>query len=171
MTGARGRDGRAAMAPRRPRRPRELLAHLGPALDRRQDGLGGLQQVERSGGDRRRVVDDAAADSRRATGSTTWPRARMARWSSATNKRGKSVSVFDAASGKELARIPTTRRVPSGLVISPDSRYAFVTLEGVGSEPGTVDVIDLRRSGAVASVDVGQQAGGIATLEDSSSAR
>ena len=61
-----------------------------------------------------------------------------------TNKRGQSVSIIDAVSGQELARVPTTRRVPSGLVISPDSRYAFVTLEGVGSEPGTVDIIDLR---------------------------
>lgn len=78
-----------------------------------------------------------------------------------TNKKGKSVSVIDAASGKELARIPTTRRVPSGLVISPDSRYAFVTQEGVGAEPGAVDVIDLRALARVASVDVGQQAGGI----------
>jgi DNA-binding beta-propeller fold protein YncE len=79
----------------------------------------------------------------------------------ATNKKGKSVSVFEAASGKELARIATTRRVPSGLVIAPDSRYAFVTQEGVGSEPGAVDVIDLRALARVASVDVGQQAGGI----------
>jgi len=78
-----------------------------------------------------------------------------------TNKRGQSVSVMDAASGRELARIPTTRRLPSGLVISPDSRYAFVTQEGVGSEPGTVDMIDLRTLARVASVDVGQQAGGI----------
>jgi DNA-binding beta-propeller fold protein YncE len=78
-----------------------------------------------------------------------------------TNKRAQSVSVVDAASGRELARIATTRRVPSGLVISPDSRYAFVTQEGVGSEPGTVDVIDLHRLARVASVDVGQQAGGI----------
>ena len=78
-----------------------------------------------------------------------------------TNKRGKSVSVIDAAGGRELARIPTTRRVPSGLVISPDSRYAFVTQEGVGAEPGAVDVIDLRALARVASVDVGQQAGGI----------
>jgi DNA-binding beta-propeller fold protein YncE len=78
-----------------------------------------------------------------------------------TNKRGKSVSVIDASTGAELARIPTSRRVPSGLVISPDDRYAFVTLEGVGSEPGTVDVIDLRALTRVASVDVGQQAGGI----------
>jgi DNA-binding beta-propeller fold protein YncE len=79
----------------------------------------------------------------------------------ATNKKGKSVSVFEASSGKELARITTTRRVPSGLVISPDSRYAFVTQEGVGSEPGAVDVIDLGSLERVASVDVGQQAGGI----------
>ena len=57
--------------------------------------------------------------------------------------------------------MPTTRRVPSGLVISPDSRYAFVTQEGVGAEPGAVDVIDLRALARVASVDVGQQAGGI----------
>jgi DNA-binding beta-propeller fold protein YncE len=78
-----------------------------------------------------------------------------------TNKRGQSVSVIDAASGRELARVPTTRRLPSGLVISPDSRYAFVTQEGIGSEPGTVDVIDLRALARVASVDVGQQAGGI----------
>lgn len=79
----------------------------------------------------------------------------------ATNKRGKSVSVFDAASGRELARIATTRPVPSGLVVSPDDRYAFVTLEGVGSEPGTVEIIDLRSMVRIASVDVGQQAGGI----------
>jgi DNA-binding beta-propeller fold protein YncE len=78
-----------------------------------------------------------------------------------TNKRGKSVSVIETAGGRELGRIPTTRRVPSGLVISPDSRYAFVTQEGVGSEPGAVDVIDLRALARVASVDLGQQAGGI----------
>lgn len=79
----------------------------------------------------------------------------------ATNKKGKSVSIFETASGKELARIPTTRRVPSGVVISPDSRYAFATQEGVGAEPGAVDVIDLHTLERVASVDVGQQAGGI----------
>ena len=78
-----------------------------------------------------------------------------------TNKRGQSVSVLEASSGRELARIPTARRNPSGLVISPDDRYAFVTVEGVGSEPGTVEVIDLRALKRVASVDLGQQAGGI----------
>jgi len=79
----------------------------------------------------------------------------------ATNKRDASVSVFDAASGKELARIPTTRKVVHGVVVSDDDRYAFISVEGMGSEPGTVDVIDLTALKKVASVDVGQQAGGI----------
>jgi DNA-binding beta-propeller fold protein YncE len=79
----------------------------------------------------------------------------------ATNKRGRSVSVFDARTGRELARIPTLRRVVHGVAISPDDRYAFVSVEGVGSEPGTVEVIDLRSRRRVAAVDVGQMAGGI----------
>ena len=79
----------------------------------------------------------------------------------ATNKRGKSTSVIDVATGRELARIPTTRRVVHGAVVSSDDRYAFISQEGVGSEPGTVDVIDLRALQKVATIDVGQQAGGI----------
>ena len=78
-----------------------------------------------------------------------------------TNKRGQSVSVIDIASGKELARIPTTRKVASGVAVSDDDRYAFATIEGIGSQPGTVDIIDLTTMQKVASVDVGQQAGGI----------
>ena len=79
----------------------------------------------------------------------------------ATNKRGKSTSVIDLASGAELARIPATRRVVHGAAVSSDDRYAFISQEGVGSEPGTVDVIDLRALQKVATIDVGQQAGGI----------
>ena len=78
-----------------------------------------------------------------------------------TNKRDKSVSVIDIATGTDAARIPTSRRVASGVAISADDRYAFVTQEGVGSEPGAVDVIDLRALRKVATVDIGQQAGGI----------
>ena len=63
-----------------------------------------------------------------------------------TNKRGKSVSVIDIASGKELARIATQRKVVHGVAISGDDRYAFISVEGVGSEPGTVEMIDLARS-------------------------
>jgi DNA-binding beta-propeller fold protein YncE len=79
----------------------------------------------------------------------------------ATNKRDQSVSVIDLASGRELARIPTRRRVVHGVVVSPDDRYAFVSVEGVGSEPGSVEVIDLQRLSTVAAVDVSQQAAGI----------
>ncbi|MCC7002116.1 MAG: YncE family protein [Gemmatimonadaceae bacterium] len=79
----------------------------------------------------------------------------------ATNKRGQSVSVFDTKSGKELARIPTTRRVVHGVAITDDDRYAFVSNEGVGSEKSTVDIIDLVALKVVATVEVGQQAGGI----------
>jgi DNA-binding beta-propeller fold protein YncE len=82
----------------------------------------------------------------------------------ATNKRGQSVSVFDARSGKELARIPTTRRVTHGAAITSDGRYAFISNEGIGSEKSTVDVIDLRALARVATVEVGQQAGGIDVL-------
>ncbi len=79
----------------------------------------------------------------------------------ATNKRGPSVSVFDLKSGKELARIPTKRKVVHGAVVSPDDRYAFISVEGVGSEPGTVEIIDLEALKTVATVDVAQQAAGI----------
>lgn len=80
----------------------------------------------------------------------------------ATNKRGQSTSIFDLKSGKEMARIPTRRKVVHGVVVSPDDRYAFISVEGVGAEPGTVEVIDLRSLKTVATIDVAQQASGIA---------
>ena len=79
----------------------------------------------------------------------------------ATNKRGQSVSVFDLASGKEAGRIATTRKIVHGVVVSPDDRYAFVSVEGIGAEPGTLEVVDLRTRARAAAVDVGQMAGGI----------
>jgi DNA-binding beta-propeller fold protein YncE len=79
----------------------------------------------------------------------------------ATNKRGQSVSIFDPVSGKELADIPTKRKVVHGAIVSPDDRYAFISVEGVGTEPGTVEVIDLAALKTVATVDVGPQAAGI----------
>jgi DNA-binding beta-propeller fold protein YncE len=79
----------------------------------------------------------------------------------ATNKRDASVSIFEIASGKELARIPTKRKVVHGVAVSPDSRYAFVTVEGIGEQPGTVEVVDLEARQLVASVDTPPQAAGI----------
>ena len=78
-----------------------------------------------------------------------------------TNKRDQSVSVIDVASGKELARIQTTRKVVHGVAVTDDDRYAFITVEGTGSQPGTVDVIDLIALKKVATIDVGSQSGGI----------
>ena len=78
-----------------------------------------------------------------------------------TNKRDQSVSIVDVKSGRELSRISTRRKVLHGVVVSHDDRYAFVTVEGVGSEPGTVEVIDLAIGKTVGSVDVSPLAAGI----------
>lgn len=79
----------------------------------------------------------------------------------ATNKRGQSISVFDVKTGRELARIPTKRKILHGVTVSPDNRYAFVSVEGIGSEPGTVEIIDLESLKTVATIDVDPQAAGI----------
>jgi DNA-binding beta-propeller fold protein YncE len=79
----------------------------------------------------------------------------------ATNKRDQSISIIDIARGTELARVATTRAVVNGVTVSDDDRYAFVSIEGTGAQPGTVDVSDLETLAKVASIDVGQQAGGI----------
>jgi DNA-binding beta-propeller fold protein YncE len=79
----------------------------------------------------------------------------------ATNKRGQSISIFDLAAGRELKRLPTKRKVVHGVAVSPDDRYAFVSVEGIGSQPGTVEMIDLRGLETVQTVDVGSMAGGI----------
>ena len=79
----------------------------------------------------------------------------------ATNKRDASVSLFDSESGVQLAKLPTKRKIVHGVVVSPDSRYAFVTVEGVGSEPGTLEIIDLIERKTVTSIDTPEQAAGI----------
>jgi DNA-binding beta-propeller fold protein YncE len=78
-----------------------------------------------------------------------------------TYKGDAAVGVFDLASGGAEHVVPTARRIPHGVVVTPDSRYAFVTIEGVGNEPGTVEVIDLGTKRVVGTVEVGRQAGGI----------
>ena len=83
----------------------------------------------------------------------------------ATNRRDQSVSVFDVESGKELARVRTKRRVVHGVAVAPDDRYAFISVEGIAAEPGTVEVLDLKSLTMVGSVDVGPQAGGIDVLK------
>ena len=79
-----------------------------------------------------------------------------------TYKGSGETGIWDLDAGESVARLRNSRTVSHGVVISPDSRYAFVTAEGVGGEPGAVDVFDLTTRERVASVDVGKQAGGIA---------
>jgi DNA-binding beta-propeller fold protein YncE len=79
----------------------------------------------------------------------------------ASLKQGGAVQVFDLASGRSVMNMKSSTTVTHGVAISSDSRYAFVSSEGVGSAPGKVDIYDLRALQRAGSVDVGQQAGGI----------
>ncbi len=80
----------------------------------------------------------------------------------ASLKQGGGVQVFDLATGASVMNVKSSTTVTHGVAVSPDSRYAFVSNESVGAKPGKVDVYDLMALARVASVDVGQQAGGIA---------
>lgn len=62
---------------------------------------------------------------------------------------------------RATASLRSTLSVGNAL-LSPDSRYAFASIEGVGVAPGKVDVYDPRALAKVGTVDVGLQAGGTA---------
>ena len=79
-----------------------------------------------------------------------------------TYKKESAVGFWDLEAGRETARIKTIRRMPHGVVISPDGEYAFVTVEGVGGEPGSVEVYHLLTRQRVGVAEIGKQAGGIA---------
>ncbi len=79
-----------------------------------------------------------------------------------TLKPAASIEIYDLATGHVLATIKNSTTLANGVAVSSDSRYAFVASEGVGAAPGKVDVYDLRAFAKVGTVDVGQQAGGIA---------
>jgi len=79
----------------------------------------------------------------------------------ASLKGAGQVQFFDVETGVSQAVVPSTTTVTHGVALTPDSRYAFISVEGRGAEPGKVDVYDLRSFELVGSVGVGQQAGGI----------
>ncbi len=79
-----------------------------------------------------------------------------------TLKRAQAVGIIDLTTNTERARISTSSPIPHGVTVSPDHAYAFVTSEGVGAAPGTVDVVHLAYATHVASTQAGQQTGGIA---------
>ena len=76
--------------------------------------------------------------------------------------KGEAKTLVWELSKKRPSFISNNSSVTHGVVISPDSKYAFVSVEGVGGDPGVVDVIDINRSKLVSSVTIGKQAGGIA---------
>ena len=80
----------------------------------------------------------------------------------ASLKQGHMVELFDLTTGASLVRLPTSNRLAHGITVSADSRYAFVSSEGQGAQPGKVDVIDIQARVKVGTADVGQQASGIA---------
>jgi len=84
------------------------------------------------------------------------------KWVIVTNKKAQSISLFDAKSLVEVERIPTTKKIVHGVTYSPDSRYAFITQESIGADPGAVDMLDLTTRKVVASVPVPAQPTGIA---------
>ena len=79
-----------------------------------------------------------------------------------TYKSEGATGIWDLNTGEELAKIVNSRKVSHGVAMSPDSRFAFISIEGVGGDPGSVDVIDLDELKLVDTAELGKQAGGIA---------
>ena len=80
----------------------------------------------------------------------------------ATLKSVAKTAVWELKSGDLIKTFDNSNSVPHGVAISSDSKYAFISVEGVGGEPGIVDVIDLENQILVDKVEIGKQAGGIA---------
>ncbi|MCY4627341.1 MAG: YncE family protein, partial [Acidobacteria bacterium] len=79
-----------------------------------------------------------------------------------TEKTNHSVGFWDLESGTERASVAASARITHGVVITPDSRFAIVTVEEIGGEPGRVEFYNLETLDREAVVEVGKQASGIA---------
>jgi DNA-binding beta-propeller fold protein YncE len=86
------------------------------------------------------------------------------RWVIVTNKKAQSFSLVDARSLAEVARVSTTKKIVHGVAYSPDGRYAFISQESIGADPGAVDMFDLTTRRVVATVPVPAQPTGVAVL-------
>ena len=80
----------------------------------------------------------------------------------ATLKSEGSTTIWDLENDNNLKKIKNSTSISHGIAISSDSKYAFVSVEGIGGEPGVVDVISLESLEKISSVNIGKQAGGIA---------
>jgi YVTN family beta-propeller protein len=78
-----------------------------------------------------------------------------------TNKKGQSVSLVDPRTFREISKIPTTKKIVHGVAFSPDSRYAYVSQESIGADPGAIDVIDLTTRQRVFTIAVPAQPTGV----------
>ena len=78
-----------------------------------------------------------------------------------TIKSEGKTAIWDLKDKKLLSLLKNTTSISHGIAISSDSKYAFISSEGIGGEPGIVDVISLETFKLISSVEVGKQAGGI----------
>lgn len=78
-----------------------------------------------------------------------------------TEKSNHSVGFWDLGTGTERASVPASARITHGVAITPDSRFAIVTVEEIGGEPGRVEFYDLETLEREAVVEIGKQASGI----------
>ena len=79
-----------------------------------------------------------------------------------TIKSEGKTAIWSLKDKKLLSLLKNTTSISHGIAISSDSKYAFISSEGIGGEPGIVDVISLETFKLISSVEVGKQAGGIA---------
>lgn len=86
----------------------------------------------------------------------------------ATLKGSGHLAVWDLDTGEQLAKIESTQEVTHGVVVTSDNRFAFVTVEGIGGQPGIVEVIDLATYERVGMAETGKQAGGITLVPGAS---
>ena len=80
----------------------------------------------------------------------------------ATLKGEGSTAIWDLDDKSLSNVVKNSTNVSHGVAISSDNKYAFISVEGIGGEPGKVDIIDLNKFKLVSTVNVGKQAGGIA---------
>jgi len=79
----------------------------------------------------------------------------------ASYKGSGETGIWNLKTGKEAAVIKNSRKVTHGVTTTPDSRFSFISVEGIGGQPGSVDVINLQTLKRVDVIVVGKQAGGI----------
>jgi DNA-binding beta-propeller fold protein YncE len=128
-TRRRAQDARPHGRPHRPTAPRVTSHAMPPTTSSRSMSSGGA----------------AAPRFPPATACTIWrPRRRAA---ARRDEQARQVGVRLRRGERCRARAdPDAAPVVHGVAISDDDRYAFISVEGIGSEPGTVEMIDLRTS-------------------------